>query len=183
MNNKNSESIKIIIFCVLIPFLLGFGAGTIKKMMEEKSKTEAAEKQVNEYYSQFTTIINEMGDKLEEDPASNDRTVNTYILKTFDLYESVYEYTVRNDLLYNDYDRFQSAYKLMNAIQEWQTDTERNRKNFLTGGGLAEIYVLEAEQNKKLTDELTLKACKDVLKVDPDNKEAQETIDRLYSNK
>ena len=182
MNNKNSQSIKIIIFCVLIPFLLGFGAGTIKKMMEEKSKTEAAEKQVNEYYSQFTSIITEMGDKMEED--SSDRTVNSYILKSFDLYEDVYAYTTKNNLLYENEEQFQNAYKLMSSIYEWQMNhAEKLRKNFLTGSGMAEIYVLEAEQNKMLTDELTLKACKAVLKVDPDNQQAIETLDRLYSNK
>jgi hypothetical protein len=180
MNNSN----KFVILFVFILVCIGLGIGYVGKKKEEKQNVQTYEKQVNDYYSQFTTIINEMGDKLEEDPASNDHTVNTYILKTFDLYESVYEYTVRNDLLYNDYDRFQSAYKLMSSIYEWQmTHAERNRKNFLTGAGMAEIYVLEAEQNKKLTDELTLKACKDVLKVDPDNEQAQETLDRLYSNK
>lgn len=182
MNNKNSDSIKAVIFLVLIPFLLGFGIGTIMKMMEKKSKTEAVEKQVNEYYSQFTAIITEMGDKMEENP--DDGTVNIYILKSFDLYEDVYAYTVKNNLLYENEEQFQSAYKLMNSIYEWQMNhAEKLRKNVLTGSGLAEIYVLEAEQKKKLTDELTLKACKDVLKVDPDNKEAKETIGRLYSRK
>ena len=178
MNNK------FVILFVFILVCIGLGIGYVGKKNEEKQKNQTYEKQVNDYYSQFTSIITEMGDKLEEDPASNDRTVNTYILKTFDLYESVYEYTVKNDLLYNDYDQFQISYKLMSSIYEWQmTYAENKRKNFLTGGGLAEIYVLEAEQNKKLTDELTLKACKDVLKVDPDNEQAQETLDRLYSNK
>ena len=181
MNNKNFESIKIIIFCVLIPFCIGFIYGTIAKKQEKKNRDREVQEQVAEYTDQFTTIITEMGDKMEED--SNDRTINTYILKTFDLYEGIYAYTVENNLLYENEEQFQSAYRLMNSIQKWQTDTERNRKNFLTGGGLAEIYVLEAEQNKKLTDELTLKACKDVLKVDPDNRQAQETIDKLYSNK
>ena len=182
MNNKNSDAIKFIIFFVLIPFLLGFGIGTIKKMMEEKSKTVVVEKQVNEYYSQFTSIITEMGDEMEKDPS--DRTVNSYILKSFDLYEDVYAYTVKNDLLYENEEQFKNAYKLMNSIYEWQMNhAEKIRKNFLTGTGMSEIYVLEAEQNKKLTDELTLKACKDVLKVDPDNQQAKETIDRLYSSK
>ena len=178
MNNKNSDSIKAVIFLVLIPFCIGLGLGYIKTKQEDQE----VQKQVNEYYSQFTAIITEMGDKMEENP--DDGTVNIYILKSFDLYEDVYAYTVKNNLLYENEEQFQSAYKLMNSIYEWQMNhAEKLRKNVLTGSGLAEIYVLEAEQKKKLTDELTLKACKDVLKVDPDNKEAKETIGRLYSRK
>ena len=176
MNNK------FVILFVLILVCIGLGIGYVGKKQEKNDQDREAREQVNEYYSQFTSIITEMGDKMEED--SSDRTVNSYILKSFDLYEDVYAYTTKNNLLYENEEQFQNAYKLMSSIYEWQMNhAEKLRKNFLTGSGMAEIYVLEAEQNKMLTDELTLKACKDVLKVDPDNKQAQETLDRLYSNK
>ena len=176
MNNK------FVILFVLILVCIGLGIGYVGKKQEKNDQDREAREQVNEYYSQFTSIITEMGDKMEED--SSDRTVNSYILKSFDLYEDVYAYTTKNNLLYENEEQFQNAYKLMSSIYEWQMNhAEKLRKNFLTGSGMAEIYVLEAEQNKKLTDELTLKACKDVLKVDPDNEQAQETLNRLYSNK
>lgn len=176
MNNK------FVILFVLILVCIGLGIGYVGKKQEKNDQDREAREQVNEYYSQFTSIITEMGDKMEED--SSDRTVNSYILKSFDLYEDVYAYTTKNNLLYENEEQFQNAYKLMSSIYEWQMNhAEKLRKNFLTGSGMAEIYVLEAEQNKMLTDELTLKACKAVLKVDPDNQQAIETLDRLYSNK
>ena len=176
MNNK------FVILFVFILVCIGLGIGYVGKKQEKNDQDQEAREQVNEYYSQFTSIITEMGDKMEED--SSDRTVNSYILKSFDLYEDVYAYTTKNNLLYENEEQFQNAYKLMSSIYEWQMNhAEKLRKNFLTGSGMAEIYVLEAEQNKMLTDELTLKACKAVLKVDPDNQQAIETLDRLYSNK
>ena len=176
MNNK------FVILFVIILVCIGLGIGYVGKKQEKNDQDREAREQVNEYYSQFTSIITEMGDKMEED--SSDRTVNSYILKSFDLYEDVYAYTTKNNLLYENEEQFQNAYKLMSSIYEWQMNhAEKLRKNFLTGSGMAEIYVLEAEQNKMLTDELTLKACKAVLKVDPDNQQAIETLDRLYSNK
>lgn len=176
MNNK------FVILFVFILVCIGLGIGYVGKKQEKNDQDREAREQVNEYYSQFTSIITEMGDKMEED--SSDRTVNSYILKSFDLYEDVYAYTTKNNLLYENEEQFQNAYKLMSSIYEWQMNhAEKLRKNFLTGSGMAEIYVLEAEQNKMLTDELTLKACKAVLKVDPDNQQAIETLDRLYSNK
>lgn len=182
MNSKTKNVIKVIGLMVILPFCVGLGLGYIKDKQEKKHLDHEVQKQVKEYYLQFTTIITEMGNKMEEDP--NDRIINTYILKSFDLYEDIYTYTVKNNILYENEEQFKDAYKLMNSIYEWQMNhAEKLRKNFLTGSGISEIYVIEAEQNKKLTDELTLKACKDVLKVDKNNKEAIETIDRLYSRK
>ena len=122
-----------------------------------------------------------MDKEQKNDSASVDRTINTYILKTYTLYEKVYTFTVDGDLLNKNPEQFQESIKLMSAINEWQLKMDAQHKTYESG--FTEINLLESEQYKKLVDEFIVKTCREILNIDPDNKQAKETIDKLYYRK
>ena len=66
--NKNLTLIKYVVFFILIPFLVGYGAGFIlKNTSKSKVQDVTIEKQVDDYKSQFNDIIIEMGEKQKTD--------------------------------------------------------------------------------------------------------------------
>lgn len=177
------EIIKAITFYVLIPFCLGYCIGEVVKQRQAKDAAVAVEEQVSEYTSKFVNLILEMDKKQTADSSSTDHLINTYLLKSYDLYEDVFSFTVEENLLDKNPGQFQEALKLMNSISEWQLKQDQRRQNVLTGTGFSVIYLLETEQYKTLVEEFTIKTCQDVLKIDPDNKQALETINKINSEK
>ncbi len=184
---EKSKILEWITINVLVPICIGFCAGwAVIKIFNIQTYPEkqGVEQTISGYKSQFSDLITEMGSKMEADSSSVDRIINYYILKSFSLYEQVYEFTSEQNLAIKNSDQFKEAAQVMSAIQQWQMEyAERRRRNFLTGGGLAEIYVIEAEQSKQLTDTFARKACQDVLEITPNNKQAQEIINKLYTEK
>ena len=176
-----------ITYNVMVPICIGFCIGwVVIKIFNIQTYPEkqGVEQTISGYKSQFSDLISEMGSKMEADSSSTDRILNRYILKSFALYEQVYEFTSEQNLVTKNNGQYQEAAKVMSAIQQWQMEyAERRRKNFLSGGGLAEIYVIEAEQSKQLIDAFTRKVCRDVLEITPNNKQAQEIINKLYTEK
>ena len=176
--NKNLTLIKYVVFFILIPFLIGYGAGLIlKNTSKSKVQDVTIEKQVDDYKSQFNDIIIEMGEKQKTD--SSDHIINTYILESYYLYEQVYDFTVQENLLKNNQEQFNRAVRLMNSIYKWQMKKNLSRKNILFDGGFSDIAIIESKQNNKLMEDLTLKTCKEVLDIDPDNQQALETIKKI----
>jgi hypothetical protein len=178
--SKNLTLIKYVVFFILVPLFIGCGVGWLMNTIT-KSKVQdvTIEKQVDDYKSQFNDIIIEMGEKQKTD--SSDHIINTYILKSYYLYEQVYDFTVQEDLLKNNQEQFNRTVRLMNSIYEWQMKKNLSRKNILFDGGFSDIAIIESKQNNKLMEDLTLKTCKEVLDIDPDNQQALETINKINS--
>ena len=178
--NKTLEVIKYVVFFILVPLFVGYGVGwLLNTTAESKIQDVTIEKQIDDYKTQFNDIIIEMGEKQKTD--SSDRLINAYILKSYYLYEQVYDFTVQEELLKNNEEQFNRAIKLLNSIYEWQMKKNRSRKNILFDGGFSDIAVIESKQNNKLMEDLTLKVCKEMLDIDPNNQQALETINKIIS--
>lgn len=112
--------------------------------------------------------------------STDDKEVNIYILKSYALFEEIYEQTRQQKILTLDNELFRRAAGLMSDILMSQLELEKSRKSFISGMGLSQIYVIESQKNKQFTDLLVSDACAEVLKIDPGNPDAKEALDRLW---
>ena len=177
-----NKTFKTILIYVILPALIGFaGAAGMYAYADYEEKTEISEK-LTDYTERFVNLITDLEMKQKAD-TTGDRILNTYILRTFGLHQEVYRYTVEKRLLDKDDALFQTSLQVMKAIHNWQMTTEKSRQNLLSGMGLSELYVIEMEEQKTLIDDYTVQTCKEVLKIDPANKQAEETLRNVYSNR
>ena len=183
MKPKIIKIIRAELLYVIIPLCIGFGLNWIVKRSAESKFQKEVSQELTDFTDRFTNLVTGFG--MDKD-GGTDQTVNAYILRTFALHQQVYRYTVEKRLLDNDLGLYNQAVDLLKAIQNWQELQDRTRQDFLSGMGLAQVYVIESENYSSLVDEYSLKTCIDVLKIDPDNKQAQETIKKItrkrYSN-
>lgn len=185
MDNKNWTIIKVILINVFIPFLLGFGTGKIIRVMLDNKEKKQITRTISGYESQFSNIRLEL-DNAKADTVKTggtDQAVNDVILRTYTLSEQIYKMSVDKRLLHYDKDLFMRNLNLLNSIYDWQQNQERTRVNFISGTGLSSIYVKEAEHISSLTDAYTVDTCEEVLKADPHNKQAMETLERIRHKK
>lgn len=158
--------------------LLIAGAGYFIKVNQEKEqiRTEFTGS-LDSYEERLSGLNQELNAGDHIDP---DKEVNTYILKSYALFEEIYENTQRQKILTLDGELFRRAAGLMGDILTSQLELEKSRKSYISGMGLAPIYVIEAQKNKEFTDLIVSGACVEVLKIDPTNPNAKEAFDRLW---
>ena len=178
MKENVKYAIKATLFYVMIPFLVGAGLGQFIKYQQKKQETKEIAAVVEGYSTQFTDLTYELECRQEADSsASRDQLINEYLLRTFSLYEQTYRCVVENKLLEKKNQKtFNQAMDLLHDIYRWQLEKEKYRESFLSGMGLSQMYVIEAEQMKRLTDAYTVLTCDEVLEIDPGNQDARRVI-------
>ena len=175
MNMKH----KILYFvAAILGALLLAGAGYFIKVNQEKDRIR----------TEFTGSLDRYEEKLSGlnqelqsgEVSTDDKEVNIYILKSYALFEEIYDQTKRQRILTLDSELFRRAAGLMSDILTSQLELEKSRKNFISGMGLSQIYVIEAQKNKLFTDCLVSEASAEVLKIDPGNPDAKEALDQFW---
>jgi len=170
-----------ILYYVVIPILAALlltGAGYLIKVKQEKDRIRT---EFTGSLDRYEEILSGLNQELHTGEVSTDeKEVNIYILKSYALFEEIYDQTKQQRILMLDSDLFQRAAGLMSDILMSQLELEKSRKNFISGMGLSQIYVIEAQKNKLFTDCLVSEACAEVLKIDPSNPEAKEALDQLW---
>lgn len=162
---------------ILMALLLA-GAGYFIKVNQEKNRIR----------TEFTGSLDSYEERLSGlelelragEVSTDDKEVNTYILKSYALFEEIYDQTQQQRILTLDNELFRRAAGLMSDILTSQLELEKTRKNYVSGMGLAQIYVIESQQNKLFTDLLVADASAEVLKIDPANPDAKKALDQLW---
>lgn len=182
-----SKSIKFIIFCVIIPFLIGFGLGRLVKADLKKQEKQEIKMTLDGYLFKYTDLgldLNSKTVKLDTTIASNQQTVdnliNEYLLNTHTLYEEIYHYAKDKDLLTKDIKMYTRAYNLLSSIYESQQEAYESMNNILLQASIGStIFVIESKQSLEMANELTRVTCEDILKIDPENQQVMETLNKL----
>ena len=186
MKETTLYSIKYILFFVLIPFCIGYGIGSIVKNEREKKETKEIHITVDKYYREYTNLGHELNSKtvkLDTVVTANRRQVDSeiadYLLKTYALYETAYNFAREKELLTRDIKAYQKVMSLMNAIYQSQMEAYGCVYNIFSVGMASSIFVIESEQCAAMANDLTKVTCIDVLKIDPTNQQARETLNKL----
>ena len=175
MNRKH----KILYFvAAILGALLLAGAGYLIKVKQEKDRIRTEFTGSLDGYEERLSGLNQ--ELQSGEVSTDDKEVNIYILKSYALFEEIYEQTQRQRILTLDSDLFRRAAGLMSDILTSQLKLEKSRKSYISGMGLSQIYVIEAQKNKQFTDLLVSEASAEVLKIDPGNPDAKEALDRLW---
>lgn len=165
-----------ILYFVVIPILVALlltGAGLIKvKQEKDRIRTEFTGS-----LDRYEEILSGLELELRTSEVSADeKEVNIYILKSYALFEEIYDQTQQQRILALDNELFRRAAGLMSDILMSQLELEKSRKNFISGMGLSQIYVIEAQKNKLFTDCLVSEACMDALEIDPGNQNVRKVL-------
>ena len=180
MKPSTSRLILDVILPTLLPIAFGFAVGYgIRKYAEyqDKQKTISI---IQDYSDRFDNLSKEL-DLLDVTKEDYDGKISDFILRTFSIYEQAYRLVPEKRLLdKKDKKPFNDVLKLMEEIQTSQRKADRNRQNFLSGMGLAQVFVIEAEQYEILVNDYAIDTMKEVLKIDPNNQQAQKQLDQLY---
>lgn len=166
-----------ILYYVVIPILgslLLTGAGYLIKVKQEKDRIRT---EFTGSLDRYEEILSGLNQELHSGEVSaDDKEVNIYILKSYALFEEIYDQTQQQRILTLDNELFRRAAGLMSDILTSQLELEKSRKNFISGMGLSQIYVIEAQKNKLFTDCLVAEACMDALEIDPTNQNARKVL-------
>lgn len=166
MKENVKYAIKTTLFYVVIPFLVGVGGGQLIKHQQKRQETKEIVSILEDFTEQKTNL--EMTFQVEG-------KTDEYLLRTYALYESIYQFTRERNLLADHKEEFQQACDIMNDIYKSQLDVYRGADP-LTAVGLKSIFTQESEQNKTLMDMLTAVTCQEVLEIDPGNQDARRVI-------
>lgn len=170
-----------VILPAILPIAFGFAVGYgIRKYAEyqDKQKTISI---IQDYSDRFDNLSKEL-DLLDVTNEDYDGKISDFILRTFSIYEQSYRLVPEKRLLdKKDKKPFNDVLKLMEEIQTSQRKADRNRQNFLSGLGLAQVFVIEAEQYEILVNDYAIDTMKEVLKIDPNNQQAQKQLEKIYS--
>lgn len=177
-----NKTLKTILIYVVIPIALSLAAVQVMWVVKTNQEKKEVKEKLSDFSERLDLLTGHFDWKAEQDSTKRDRLINEYVLRTYGLHQEVYRYTVEKRILDLDDDLYRDATQVMESIYNWQRLTESTRQNFLSGMGLADIYVIETSEYASLTDELTIKACKEVLKINPGNKQAEETLNNAYIN-
>lgn len=161
--------LKTLLFYAVIPFLVGVGLGKLVKHQQNKQETKEIISILEDFTKQETDL--EMTFHVE---AKTDE----YLLRTYALYESIYQFTRERNLLADHREEFHRACDIMNDIYKSQLSMYRGADP-LTAAGLKSIFTLESEHNKKMMDMLTAVTCQETLEIDPGNLEARKTLNQI----
>ena len=168
--NKIVETILFIILCISA----WFAGRAVGDAISKKAENMQAQEIIHELDSYAQTAAN-----FREGFAEGQVTPQQYILTTYSLYEEIYRYILDKDLLTDYPDQFNRGCKILEGIYQNQMEVFNNSNNVLAVAGLTTVLVLEMEKYNHLMNILTVKTCEEVLKIDPGNQQALDTIKKV----
>lgn len=176
-----------IILIAIVSFLAGYG--TVKLIKADQKKQEEMEIKVSvsnftHRYADLCLDLNSKSvkmDTLETDYKRNHANlINTFILDSYALYSEIYNYAEEKDLLEKDIKKFEQCYTLMESIKEAQMEAYKKMDILYSiTGPSSSVFVSESEMSSVMATNLTKKTCEDILKIDPSNQKAIETLSKL----
>ena len=180
--------IKNFIIGIAIAFLGVALGGVISYAIDraqEKKTINDTSSALTDYSERFDNLKLAMDREMKStkvDSTKNaDSAINEFILMTFSIYEQAYRLVPEKRLLdKKDKALFNDVLKLLETIQDTQRQADKSRKNFLSGMGLTQVFVIEAKQYSILIDDYAIDTMKEVLKIDPNNQQAQKQLDQIY---
>lgn len=172
---------------VIIGFSVGYGLGELIKADQRKKEKVEIKMTLDRFthrYTELTLELNSKTVKLDTAVTANKQTVdnliNEYIIQTHTLYEEIYQFTKNEELLTKDIKTYERAYSLLGNIYKSQQEAYNSMYSIFSKAGIAStIFVIESKQNLEMSNELTMVTCEDILRVDPGNRQAIETLNKL----
>lgn len=157
-----------------------FTAGCFYKSSRSTPVKPEVERYVDGLYDRFEDQLLKVDDLKADTTRVYESQMSIYILKTYAIHDAAYQYAKQEDLLHKDKEQFNRTATLMQAIYNAQLMEYRTMNPLISGVSLSQLFVIEAEQFKRLVDDLTTDACIDVLKIDPTNQDAKRVLNQIY---
>ena len=179
---KTLEIIVTILFGVIIPFFIGLGVRTYYDNKLSEQKYSDVSDILNKNKDRFTDCIIDMA-KVNPAEPSYDSRLNENLCKSYVIWQDTYNLIREKQLLYKDSSMFSEANQLLTSIYNWQLEKEKTRVNVLSGSGVTSIFTIEADLEHQLATDMTILACTEVLKIDPDNEDAKNTLTLINKQK
>lgn len=175
-----------IILCI-VGFMAGWGIGELINADQKKQEKMEIRVTVDNFTHRYTNLCLDLNSKsvkmdtLETDYKRNQANlINTFILDSYALYSEIYNYVEEKDLLEKDINVYEQCYTLMESIKGSQMEAYRKMDILYSiTGPSSSVFVSEAEMSSVMATNLTRKTCEEVLKIDPSNQQAIETLSKL----
>ena len=175
-----------IILCI-IGFMIGWGIGELIHSSQKKQEKQEIQVTVDNFTHRYADLCLDLNSKsvkmdtLETDYKRNQANlINTFILDSYALYSEIYNYVEEKDLLEKDINEFEQCYTLMESIKGSQMEAYKKMDILYSiTGPSSSVFISEAEMSSVMAMNLTRKTCEEVLKIDPNNQKAIETLRSL----
>jgi hypothetical protein len=176
-----------IILIAIVSFLAGYGTVELIKVDQKKQEKMETQVTVDNFTHRYADLCLDLNSKsvkmdtLETDYKRNQANlINTFILDSYALYSEIYNYVEEKDLLEKDINEFEQCYTLMESIKGSQMEAYKKMDILYSiTGPSSSVFVSESEMNSVMVTNLTRKTCEEVLKIDPNNQKAIETLRSL----
>ncbi len=171
----------------IVGFLAGYGLGKLIKADQKKQEKMEIQVTVDNFTHRYTDLCLDLNSKsvkmdtLETDYKRNQANlINTFILDSYALYSEIYNYVEEKDLLEKDIKEFEQCFTLMESIKGTQMEAYQKMDILYSiTSPSSSVFISEAEMSSVMATNLTRKTCEDILKIDPNNQKAIETLSRL----
>lgn len=181
--NNIVNYISILIVCLCIGYIVRI----VIKNENAKREEWIIKIALNNYLQRHTDLTLELNSKtvkLDFSNISDKQKVNNllseYILNTYALYEELYQFILENELIIKNIEKYEFAYSILYGIYESQTQAYKSIDDILLKSSITpSIFITESKHNLEISEKLTKVVCEDVLKIDPANKDAIETLVKL----
>ena len=170
------QILKTFVFIVLIPILCGWAAGRLVGIAIQNSMEKKEVKEVVQSLDDFSKRAADL--KKDYDIAAT--TPAEYIIKSYALFEMIYEFTMDKRLLYTHQEQFYRSCYLMHDIYDSQQKASQDVDMF-TVADVGSVFVVEMEKYSHLMEALTVVTYEETLKMDPGNQQALDTLNKIYN--
>lgn len=175
-----------IILCI-VGFMIGWGIGELIHSDQKKQEKREIRVTVDNFTHRYTNLCLDLNSKsvkmdtLETDYKRNQANlINTFILDSYALYSEIYNYVEEKDLLEKDIKVYEQCYTLMESIKGSQMEAYKKMDTLYSiTSPSSSVFVSEAEMSSVMATNLTRKTCEEILKIDPSNQQAIETLSKL----
>jgi len=175
-----------IILCI-VGFMAGWGIGELINSSQKKQEKWEIHVTVDNFTHRYTDLCLDLNSKsvkmdtLETDYKRNQANlINTFILDSYALYSEIYNYAKEKNLLEKDINEYEQCFTLMGSIKGSQMEAYRKMDILYSiTGPSTSVFVSEAEMSSEMATNLTRKTCEDILKIDPSNQKAIETLSSI----
>lgn len=175
-----------IILCI-VGFIVGWYIGELIQADQKKQEKREIQVTVDNFTHRYTDLCLDLNSKsvkmdtLETDYKRNQANlINTFILDSYALYSEIYNYVKEKDLLEKDIKEFEQCYTVMESIKGSQMEAYQKMDILYSiTGPSTSVFVSESEMSSEMATNLTRKTCEDILKIDPSNQKAIETLSSI----
>lgn len=171
----------------IIGFLAGYGLGELIKADQKKQEKMEIQVTVDNFTHRYTDLCLDLNSKsvkmdtLETDYKRNQANlINTFILDSYALYSEIYNYVEEKNLLEKDIKEYEQCFTVMESIKGSQMEAYKKMDILYSiTGPSSSVFLSEAEMSSEMAKNLTKKTCEDILKIDPSNQKAIETLSSI----